>query len=65
VLFLEEKKSVNNNIIIENRKKFTVTGVKDVISFDEETVVTETFLGKLVLKVRDFIFRILIPLLTI
>jgi len=50
VLFLEEKKSVNNNIIIENRKKFTVTGVKDVISFDEETVVTETFLGKLVIK---------------
>ena len=49
MLFLEEKKAVNN-IIIENRKKFTLTGVKDVISFDEETIIMETFLGRLVLK---------------
>ena len=49
MLFLEEKKTVGN-IIIENRKKFTLTGVKDVVSFDEETIVTETFLGRLVLK---------------
>lgn len=50
VLFLEEKKTANHNVIIENRKSFTVTGVKQVISFDEETVVTETFLGRLVIK---------------
>lgn len=49
MLFLEEKKAVNN-IIIENRKKFTLTGVKDVVSFDEETIIMETFLGRLVLK---------------
>lgn len=50
MLFLEEKRQVNHNIILENRKGFTVSGVKDVISFDDETVVTETFLGKLVIK---------------
>lgn len=50
MLILEEKKSVNHNVIIENRKSFTVTGVKEVISFDEETVTAETFLGKLVIK---------------
>ncbi len=47
---MEEKRILNHNIILENRKKFTLTGVKDVISFDEETVVTETALGKLVIK---------------
>jgi len=50
VLFLEEKKAVNHNVIIENRKSFTVTGVKEVVSFDDETIVSETFLGRLVIK---------------
>lgn len=40
----------NHNAIIENRRKFTLSGVKDVISFDEETVMLETSLGKLVIK---------------
>lgn len=47
---MEENIRSNNNIIIENRKKFNISGVKDVISFDEETIVLETVLGRLVLK---------------
>ncbi len=47
---MEEALRVNHNIIIENRKKFTVSGVKDVISFDEETVMLETAQGKLAIK---------------
>lgn len=47
---MEEKIITNSNIIIENRKKFTLTGVKDVLSFDDETITAETFLGKLVIK---------------
>ena len=39
--------SRSNNIIIENRKKFTLSAIKDVISFDEETVVLNTTLGRL------------------
>lgn len=40
----------NNNIIIENRKKFTLSGIKDVISFDEETVMLNSSQGRLVIK---------------
>ncbi len=47
---MDENIRSNNNIIIENRKKFNISGVKDVISFDEETVVLECVLGRLVLK---------------
>ncbi len=47
---MEETVRANQNIILENRKKFTLTGVKDVVSFDEETVVLNTALGKLVVK---------------
>lgn len=40
----------NHNAIIENRKKLTLTGVKDVLSFDEETVILDTVLGRLTIK---------------
>ena len=50
VFVLEEKKTVNHSLIIENRKKFTISGIKDVISFDEETIVTDSVMGKLVIK---------------
>ena len=39
-----------NNIILENRKKLSVSGVKDVGSFDEHTVVAFTDLGELTVK---------------
>jgi sporulation protein YabP len=50
VLVLEENLRVNQSVIIENRKKFIISGVKDVFSFDEETVMLDTVLGKLVIK---------------
>ncbi len=50
MLLVEEIVRSNQNIIIENRKKLTLTGVKDVLSFDEETVVLETVLGRLTVK---------------
>lgn len=40
----------NQNIIIEDRKKLTLSGVKDVISFDDETLLLETVLGRLTVK---------------
>ncbi len=39
-----------NNIILENRKKLSVSGVKDVGSFDEHTVVAFTDLGELTVR---------------
>lgn len=47
---MEENIRVNHNIIVEDRKKMTLTGVKDVLSFDEETVVLDTSLGRLTVK---------------
>ena len=40
----------NQNIIIEDRKKLTLSGVKEVISFDDETLLLETALGRLTVK---------------
>ena len=37
----------SHNIIVENRNKFTLTGVKEVLSFDENTILLDTALGKL------------------
>lgn len=39
-----------HNVIIEQRKKISMTGVKDVKGFDEETVVLETVAGTLTVK---------------
>ena len=54
-MVVEERKNIglNNivqNIILENRNKLSVSGVKDVISFDDELVIIETDLGLLTVK---------------
>lgn len=38
------------NIILENRKKMTLTGVEEVISFDDEKILLNTKLGALTIK---------------
>lgn len=47
---MEENISVIHNVIIENRKKLNLSGVRDVLSFDEETIILETSLGKMTIK---------------
>jgi sporulation protein YabP len=42
-----------NNIILENRKSLTVSGVSDVDSFDEQTVMLYTDLGELTIRGTD------------
>ncbi len=49
----DEKQSRTHNFIMENRKKLTLTGVQDVESFDENTVLLETDLGELTIKGTD------------
>lgn len=48
--FMDEVIKQNSNIIIENRKKVNISGVKECVSFDDETVILETVLGNLTLK---------------
>ncbi len=50
----EERKMVNTNVIqnllLENRNKLSISGVLDVISFDDQIVIVETDLGLLTVK---------------
>ena len=55
---IEERKSMSNmmnsnivqNIILENRGKLSVSGVNDVLSFDDQVVIVDTELGLLTVK---------------
>ena len=46
-----ERKNIQpHNLILEDRKKLTVSGVEDVDSFDEQTVIAYTGVGELMIK---------------
>lgn len=49
---MEEKKIVKklHNLILEDRRNVTVSGVSDVDSFDEQTVILFTELGELTIQ---------------
>jgi len=51
---IEERKSLSNtviqNLVLENRKKLSISGVLDVLSFDDQVVIVETELGLLNVK---------------
>lgn len=58
-MIIEEKKNTNSspsiggiiqNLILENREKLNVSGVNDVLSFDDQVVIIETELGLLTVK---------------
>ena len=49
-----DERAGSSNVIIENRKRINATGVVDVISFDEESVILDTELGSMVIKGADF-----------
>ena len=60
-MIVEEKRNMSNsmnstssvvlqNLILENREKLNVSGVNDVLSFDDEVVIMETELGLLTIK---------------
>ena len=51
---IDERKIVNTgviqNLILENRGKLSISGVLDVLSFDDQVVMVETELGLLTIK---------------
>lgn len=51
---VDERKSTNlgvvQNLVLENREKLSVSGVIDVLSFDDQVVMIETELGLLTVK---------------
>lgn len=46
----EQMNARAHNIIIEQRKKLNLSGVTDVIGFEDETVVLKTVMGSLTVK---------------
>lgn len=55
---LEERKNMNTmnviqNLVLENREKLSISGVLDVLSFDDQIVIVETELGLLTIKGDD------------
>lgn len=51
---IDERKQMTSNtiqnVILENREKLTISGVLDVLSFDDQIVILETELGLLTVK---------------
>ncbi len=54
---IEERKNINmnntnivQNLVLENRGKLSVSGVNDVLSFDDQVVMVDTELGLLTVK---------------
>lgn len=51
---IDERKSLSSNImqniVLENREKLSISGVLDVLSFDDQIVIVETDLGLLTVK---------------
>ena len=55
---IDERKSMNinvnpnivQNLVLENREKLSVSGVNDVLSFDDQVVMIDTELGLLTVK---------------
>ena len=51
---MDERKTINTgviqNIILENIGKLSISGVLDVLSFDDQVVIVETELGLLTVK---------------
>ncbi len=50
----EEKGSVKHNFIMNNRREISMTGVIDIISFDEEMIAAETEMGIIIIKGENF-----------
>ena len=47
---LSSSANVIQNLVLENREKLSISGVLDVLSFDDQVVIVETELGLLTIK---------------
>jgi len=47
---LEDNIRLDHKIVIDERKNLIVSGVKEVISFDDETLILNTVMGRITVK---------------
>ncbi len=50
-----------HKLVLNERKVLTVTGVTEVVSFDDATVIAHTELGTLVVQGKDLQLKTLLP----
>ena len=50
---MDEKMGIAHRMVLCNREKGTLTGILDVISFDENTIVLDTDMGLLTIRGKD------------
>ena len=50
---MEEKLGLSHSVNLYNREKGNLTGILDVISFDENTIVLDTDMGLLTIRGKD------------
>lgn len=58
---MTEEKGLPHKLTLDGRKKLTVTGVTEVVSFDEAAVIARTELGTLVVQGKDLQLKTLLP----
>lgn len=50
---MDEKMGLSHRVVLNNREKGNMTGILDVISFDENTIVLDTDMGLLTIRGKD------------
>ena len=50
---MEENPGMSHTLVLNNRNQGSFTGILDVISFDENTIVLDTDMGLLTIKGKD------------
>ena len=55
------EEGLSHKLCLENRKKLTMTGVSEVISFDDASVVLHTGMGTLVVQGSELQLKTLTP----
>ncbi len=50
---MEEKTGLSHRLVLNNREQGSLTGVLDVLSFDENSIVLDTDMGLLTIKGKD------------
>ena len=58
---MAEQPILPHKLTLNERKQLTVTGVTEVVSFDETAVVARTGLGTLVVQGKDLQLKTLLP----
>ena len=57
----QQQSGLPHKLVLNERKQLTVSGVTEVVSFDDTAVIAHTELGTLVVQGRDLQLKTLLP----